>query len=336
MKKLSGLFACLLLLTATVLNAETLTNDSVIQLHKLGLGDSVVVQKIKASTCNFDTSIDALKALKDAGISDEVIQAMLLVLTPSAPAPSPIASNAAPAVASAPADPNDPKAPHASGISLYEEVDGKPKMTQMKPSRVDELSSGGGFGVAFGGSSKTRAVLSDAHAQTQLKATELVFYFYFAKAEASLGSTDVSATSPEDFSLGAMETHVSHDQPVRRLEISKVSYPPRRRPVVPRLRRAEADCGGREAAVERGGGVVRAGGKQFEARHPPAAVHLAESFHWRTLVMPYSNFHHPYRIDAATLARAAALPGNTQLIQVPELPDNVRALLVNPVDFTHA
>lgn len=215
MKRILGLFACLILLTATV-RAETLNNDSVIQLHKLGLGDSTVIQKIKASTCTFDTSVDGLKALKDAGISDEIIQTMLLVMTPPTPAP---ATNAA-----VPAgDPNDPKAAHASGIYLYEEIDGKAKMTQMSPSRVEDVSSGSGWAIGFGGTAKTRAVLSGAHAQTQLKETEPVFYFYFAKTDASLGSMDVSATSPDDFALGIMEAHVSHDQPVRRLEISKVS-----------------------------------------------------------------------------------------------------------------
>ena len=75
-------------------------------------------------------------------------------------------------------------------------------MTQMSPSRVEDISSGGGWGVGFGGTAKTRAVLSGAHAQTQLKETEPVFYFYFAKAEANLGSMDISATSPDDYALG--------------------------------------------------------------------------------------------------------------------------------------
>jgi hypothetical protein len=216
MKQMLRLFACLILLTATLVKAETLTNDSVIQLHKLGLADSTITAKIKASTCNFDTSVDALKTLKEAGISDEVLQAMLLVSSSVKAAPAPIAATPA-------ADPNDPKAPHASGIYRYEEIDGKPKMTQMSPSRVDDVSTGSGFGMAFGGTAKTRAVLSGAHAQTQLKETEPVFYFYFAKSEASLGSMDVAATSPDDFELGALEAHISHDQPVRRLEISKVN-----------------------------------------------------------------------------------------------------------------
>jgi hypothetical protein len=220
MKKILGLFACLILVTATVVKAETLTNDSIIQLHKVGLADSTITAKIKASTCNFDTSVDALKTLKDAGISDEVLQAMLLVSSSVKAAPAPV--GAAPAGVP-PGDPNDPKAAHASGIYLYEEVGGKPKMTQMTPSRVEDMSTGSGWGMAWGGSAKTRAVLAGAHAQLQTTGAESVFYFYFTKSEASLGSMDVAATSPDDFSLGVMEAHTSHDQPVRRLEISKMS-----------------------------------------------------------------------------------------------------------------
>jgi hypothetical protein len=216
MKKILRLLACLVLLIATSVKAEMLTNDSVIQLHKLGLADPTIVAKIKASTCNFDTSMDALKVLKDAGIADEIIQAMLLVSSPPAPAPA-----IAPVAAAG--DPNDPKAAHASGIYLYQEIDGKPKMTQMSTSRVEDISTGSGWGIGWGGSAKTRAVLAGAHADLQLKETEPIFYFYFAKTDANLGSMDVAATSPDDFGLGVMEAHTSHDQPVRRLEISKVS-----------------------------------------------------------------------------------------------------------------
>ena len=218
MKRILQLMSCLLLFTATVATAETLNNDSVIQLHKLGLGDSTIVAKIKASTCNFDTSVDALKTLKDAGISDEVLQAMLLVSSSVTAAPAPVV--AAP-TGVAPGDPNDPRAPHQSGIYLYQEVDGKPKMTQMSPSRVEDVSSGGAWSVGFGGSAKNRAVLSGAHAELQIANAQPVFYFYFAKSDASLGSTDISATSPDDFALGILEAHTSHNQPVRRLEISK-------------------------------------------------------------------------------------------------------------------
>ncbi len=78
MKRMLPLIVCLGLLVGAVVHAETLNNASVIQLHKVGLGDPVIVEKIKASTCQFDISVDALKNLKEAGLSDAVIQAMIV------------------------------------------------------------------------------------------------------------------------------------------------------------------------------------------------------------------------------------------------------------------
>src|SRR5712671_5260299 len=98
---------------------EVLTNASITEMKSLGLGDDVIVGKIKSSTCNFDTSIAALKQLKNAQVSDAIIQAMLAAYKPTAPVP---------ASASAPAplgDPNDPAAVHDPGVYLYQEVGGK-------------------------------------------------------------------------------------------------------------------------------------------------------------------------------------------------------------------
>src|ERR1700679_1638030 len=45
---------------------EKLTNASILELQGLNLGDGVIIEKIKASKCDFDTSIAALKQLKEA------------------------------------------------------------------------------------------------------------------------------------------------------------------------------------------------------------------------------------------------------------------------------
>src|SRR5437899_2324990 len=69
--------------------APTLTNDDVIKMVEGKLGDSVVVSKIKASPGKFDTSTDALIKLKQAGVSDPILQAMAEAgTTASAPATS--------------------------------------------------------------------------------------------------------------------------------------------------------------------------------------------------------------------------------------------------------
>jgi hypothetical protein len=210
MKTVLRLVACLAVLVGTLVWAETLNNDAVIQLYKLGLGDSVIVEKIKGSTCQFDTSVGALKGLKDTGLSDAVIQAMIAAGSSSS------GSSAAPT-----GDPNDPNAAHASGVWLFQQVDGNPKMTQMRPSPIDEIKAGGGFGVAWGGSSKSRAVISGLHASTQLTDSQPVFYFYFDKAAEGLSSMGSIATTPDDFKLASLELRKEKDE--RRLEIGKFS-----------------------------------------------------------------------------------------------------------------
>lgn len=69
-----------------------LTNKDILELHKAGLTEQVLVAKIKSSQCNFDTSPSQLSQLKSAGLPDAVILAMveapaLTVATLSDPAP---------------------------------------------------------------------------------------------------------------------------------------------------------------------------------------------------------------------------------------------------------
>jgi hypothetical protein len=66
-----------------------LPNDEIIKLALAKMPDSVVLAKIKSSTCEFDTSTDALIKLKQAGVSDSVLQAMVEAPPPPAPAEAP-------------------------------------------------------------------------------------------------------------------------------------------------------------------------------------------------------------------------------------------------------
>ena len=98
--------ACLLLVLCPVLSPslsaqETLTNESVIKLLKAGLSDELVVTTINSSPGNYDTSVNALIALKKAGAGDKVVSAMILKASGAAPA---AAANAATATAAGTAD----------------------------------------------------------------------------------------------------------------------------------------------------------------------------------------------------------------------------------------
>ncbi len=92
-----------------------LTNADVISLAKAGMGDAVIIAKIKqATSADFKLEVADLKALKAAGVSDAVISAMLDkgsgAAPASAPAPSAPAGRAAaapPPSSTAPMGPND-------------------------------------------------------------------------------------------------------------------------------------------------------------------------------------------------------------------------------------
>jgi hypothetical protein len=59
------------------LDAAALTNKDVLEMLKAELSQEVVIAKIKSSNCRFDTSPDALKALKTSNVPNAVILAMV-------------------------------------------------------------------------------------------------------------------------------------------------------------------------------------------------------------------------------------------------------------------
>jgi hypothetical protein len=56
---------------------KVLTNEDVVGMLKAGLTPEIVVAKIKASASSFDTSPATLEALRNAGVPDQVIVAMV-------------------------------------------------------------------------------------------------------------------------------------------------------------------------------------------------------------------------------------------------------------------
>ncbi|MEX2220271.1 MAG: hypothetical protein WEG40_00590 [Candidatus Rokuibacteriota bacterium] len=82
---------------ATSLAQEVLTNDSVVQMIKAGLPESVVISKIRSTATKFDLRTDSLVSLKKNGVSDKVLEAMMAPATSSSGAVA--AAPAAPAAA---------------------------------------------------------------------------------------------------------------------------------------------------------------------------------------------------------------------------------------------
>jgi hypothetical protein len=99
----------LLLFCPLLVAAQALNNDSIIKMIKAQLSDDVIVSTINAAPGSYDTSPDALIALKQAGVSNKVIDAILAKTSPASAAPTSPDSAAPPAPdASAPAAPLPP------------------------------------------------------------------------------------------------------------------------------------------------------------------------------------------------------------------------------------
>jgi hypothetical protein len=86
MKVFCWIIVCLLLLGTAPLRLsaqdakaphKALTNQDIVDLVKTGLSPDIVVAKIRTSDCQFDTSTAGLKNLKDAGVPDSVVVAMV-------------------------------------------------------------------------------------------------------------------------------------------------------------------------------------------------------------------------------------------------------------------
>jgi hypothetical protein len=195
---------------------EILNNDGVIQLKQLGLGEGVIVDKIKTSPCQFDLSLNGLKQLKAADISDTIISAMLSAKS-DATASSATTSTQ---TATQSADPNNPESPHDAGIWLYMETGGKPAMTQLEPSVYSQSKSGVAFFMEFGQTVKTKAVIHSAHAELVIMNRQPVFYFYFEHAQTGLSDVR-GATSPNEYILAQFQ--VSEKDNERRLVMGSVN-----------------------------------------------------------------------------------------------------------------
>lgn len=84
MRRLRGallLFGILVFIVPGAAAGEVLTNDAIVTMVKGGLGEDLIVSKIKISRGQYDLSTAALLRLKTDGVSEPIIKAMLDVST---------------------------------------------------------------------------------------------------------------------------------------------------------------------------------------------------------------------------------------------------------------
>lgn len=75
---MKGILSIILFFSAVIFaQTELLTNKEIIEMTKAGLGQKVILDKIKSTSCEFDSSSKALVELKKAGVEDEIISEII-------------------------------------------------------------------------------------------------------------------------------------------------------------------------------------------------------------------------------------------------------------------
>ncbi len=174
---------------------ETMTNEEVITLTKAGLSPSIIIGKIRSGKSNFDLSTDSLIRLKQLGVSDDIVAAMLEAKS---------GRSTASAAGSVTGDPNDPMDKHTYGIYLFEDRAGQRKMTQLVPNVSAQNRTGGMFtsGLTYGiGKVKIKSNLPGRSAALQIKDTQPVFYFYLDITSGGLNTSSGIPSTPNEFAM---------------------------------------------------------------------------------------------------------------------------------------
>ncbi|MEP7149887.1 MAG: hypothetical protein ABI857_13490 [Acidobacteriota bacterium] len=193
---LIAMMLCIGAYTNILAQGEVMTNDEVITLTRAGLSSSIIVGKIRSGKSNFDLSTDALIKLKQSGVSDDIVTAML-----EAKSGKSTASAAGPSMSG---DPNDPMTKHGYGIYLYEDRGGERKMTQLAPNVSAQNRTGGMFtsSMTYGiGKVKIKSNLPGRSAALQIKDTQPVFYFYLDITSGGMNTSSGVPSTPNEFAM---------------------------------------------------------------------------------------------------------------------------------------
>lgn len=192
---------------APVAIPETATDETVISLVKAGLGPEAIIAKINSSAGSYDTSTASLIKLKQAGVPDVVIAAMLNRSRTPVLA-SGVANNGS----------SDPLVPHSPGLYLLEQAAGG-RMVRIDATVSNQMKTSGTLGFAFSyglASMKMKTVIPNPYARVQTVEHRPTFYFYFDQAGplASVsqfgGAFSPMATSPNEFSLVRFDQKSDH------------------------------------------------------------------------------------------------------------------------------
>lgn len=199
---------------------KSLTNQDVVQMVKAGFDNQTIIKAIQANPTKFDVSPQGLLALKNSGVNQAVIQAMLSRTT-TEESGARTASNSKgtnnPPVATN-RNPNNPMSPHQPGIYWEQTKASGPRMVELEASSYSRSKTSGLFGAAMSmGLSKVKwkVIIGGGRASVHIPDSTPEFWFYFANAGSAFSS---GPSRPSDFTLVKLEKHGSE----RELVVGKV------------------------------------------------------------------------------------------------------------------
>lgn len=149
---------------------KRLTNQDVMDMTALGLSDDVIIAKIRSvpgDGLKFDTSVEGLKALKAAKVSDAVIKVMVN------PTPAP-----APVIVAATAISNDPNLPPPEVGVYWKDAQ---TFVLIQGMTVTQAKVGGRAGSFFTNGMRSEhwdATMAGPTSNNHVKDRQPVFYFY--------------------------------------------------------------------------------------------------------------------------------------------------------------
>lgn len=188
------ILTALALAGASAAAAETLTNDSVLAMQAAGLGDEVIVAKIRSSPNSFDTSTAQVIALKGKGLSPAVLAAMISGPSTSVQAKAVFSTDSA-----------DPNVPHAAGVYLLDDWNSPARMVKIDATSANQAKTGGIFGYALTGglaSMSVKAVIPGGTARARAGVAQPVFYFFVDQSGTNIFSGPMgTSVTPNEFSL---------------------------------------------------------------------------------------------------------------------------------------
>jgi len=204
--------------------APGMTNADVIKLAKAGFSEELIIGSIRESKKrSFRLDADSMVELKNGGVSERVIRAMLSpdeapralpVAAPPAPEPAKPSPSIPVVTGSTASDTAVPAELRTAAPGIYFAKDGSSKhlvaleptvFSQGKTSMFKTMVT---YGIA---KSKWRAIVSGARAHQRIPPGQVTFYFIFEQRSSGPGGTSgfagwlAAATSPNEFILAEMD-----------------------------------------------------------------------------------------------------------------------------------